>query len=253
MNARQKTYELHDVERSQANDVLSAVFHTILFHRTIGKTTFRRDGGYSIGTVGFEDVACDSLDFTYCRVNSRKLQADVQDRLGAVVRRIRPPSSSSGASSPPNNNSVQCDCSVSIEFFERQPQSAFASLIAAAGSDSRAWEIWTLKLWTCEWPNQNARARARERLADRLADVVISIAVEMNRNEYVPKMTKDNLDLVFDTSFPDVQPYLHQFRVLSSQARQGSGGGGGGGTSSAAMVQSPSVGKMVRGLFKAVS
>ena len=45
-----------------------------------------------------------------------------------------------------------------------------------------------------------------------LGERVITIADLMNRHDYVPKMpNQTEQDLIFDTNFPDVQPYL--FRV----------------------------------------
>ena len=56
------------------------------------------------------------------------------------------------------------------------------------------------------------RQICREKLGEMLAERVFHITDIMNRHDYVPKMpNQTELDLVFDTSFPDVQPYL--FRV----------------------------------------
>ena len=45
-----------------------------------------------------------------------------------------------------------------------------------------------------------------------LSEKVMLVAEAMNRHEYMPKMPNESeLDLVFDTSYTDVQPYL--FRV----------------------------------------
>lgn len=56
------------------------------------------------------------------------------------------------------------------------------------------------------------RQICREKLGEMLGERVITIADLMNRHDYVPKMpNQTELDLIFDTSLPDVQPYL--FRV----------------------------------------
>ena len=37
----------------------------------------------------------------------------------------------------------------------------------------------------------------------------------MNKHEYVPKMpNQSELDLIFDTTYPDVQPYLFKVRPI---------------------------------------
>jgi autophagy-related protein 101 len=49
----------------------------------------------------------------------------------------------------------------------------------------------------------------RETVGDLLTEKIMYIAEVMNRHEYVPKMpNQSELDLIFDTTFPDVQPYL---------------------------------------------
>lgn len=58
------------------------------------------------------------------------------------------------------------------------------------------------------------RQVCREKVGDLLTEKILYIAEVMNRHEYVPKMpNQSELDLIFDTNFPDVQPYL--FKVSS--------------------------------------
>jgi autophagy-related protein 101 len=53
----------------------------------------------------------------------------------------------------------------------------------------------------------------REKVGDLLTEKIMYIAEVMNRHEYVPKMpNQSELDLIFDTTFPDIQPYL--FKVI---------------------------------------
>ena len=63
-------------------EAVSSLLHTVLFHRTLGKVSRRphasrvtlrpafqfnytHDSSYSIGTLGFEEISCDFIDFTY--------------------------------------------------------------------------------------------------------------------------------------------------------------------------------------------
>lgn len=49
----------------------------------------------------------------------------------------------------------------------------------------------------------------REKVGELLAEKILYIAESMNRPSYVPKMpNQPELDLIFDTSFVDIQPYL---------------------------------------------
>ena len=50
-------------------------------------------------------------------------------------------------------------------------------------------------------------------MGELLAEKMFYITDAMSRHEYVPKFpSQSELDLVFDTSFPDIQPYL--FKVF---------------------------------------
>jgi len=52
----------------------------------------------------------------------------------------------------------------------------------------------------------------REYLGEVVGDKVVLIAEVMNRQQYLPKIpNQSEVDLIFDTTFPDIQPYL--FRV----------------------------------------
>jgi len=55
----------------------------------------------------------------------------------------------------------------------------------------------------------------REYLGELVGDKVVLIAEVMNRQQYVPKIPPETeVDLIFDTSYPDIQPYL--FRVWNN-------------------------------------
>ena len=46
-------------------EAVSSLFHTLLFHRTLGKFHYKQEGNYCVGTVGYEDADCDFIDLTY--------------------------------------------------------------------------------------------------------------------------------------------------------------------------------------------
>lgn len=57
--------QFQTTECHQVSEVVSCIFHSILFHRTLGKFHYRQEGKYSIGTIGYEDIDCDFIDLTY--------------------------------------------------------------------------------------------------------------------------------------------------------------------------------------------
>ena len=90
MNCRSEVLEV-SVEGRQVEEAMLAVLHTVLLHRSTGKFHYKKEGTYSIGTVGTQDVDCDFIDFTYVRVSSeeldralRKVVGEFRVRWGAV-------------------------------------------------------------------------------------------------------------------------------------------------------------------------
>lgn len=88
MNARSEVFELC-LEGRQVQEAVSGIFHTLLFHRTQGKFQYKTQGRYSVGTVGFEDVTCDFIDFTYVRCASDELNEAVCRDVTAFSDRLR--------------------------------------------------------------------------------------------------------------------------------------------------------------------
>ena len=60
-----KIYLFQTVEGRQVDEAVASIFHTVLFHRSLGKFCYKEHDSYSVGTVGYEDVDCDFIDFTY--------------------------------------------------------------------------------------------------------------------------------------------------------------------------------------------
>lgn len=217
MNARHQTFELK-LEGRQVQEAVSGIFHTLLFHRTLGKFHFKKEGSYSVGTIGFEDVSCDFIDFTYVRCSSEDLNKDLTNEVAAFSNALR---SSEG------QGGIQ-EGQISLEFFQKKRTRwpfPFESI---------PWEVWMLKINIINLPNEAERQKYRCLVGEVLADNVFAVAASMNRHEYVPKMPpQEDLDLVFDTSYKDVQPYLFKvaYQTTCSPA-------------------SPSVGSTVRRLLK---
>jgi len=81
--------------------------------------------------------------------------------------------------------------------------------------------------------NEQERLRLQEKVGEMLSDKVMYIAEVMNKHDYVPKMpSQADLELIFDTSYPDVQPYLFKISHATS------------------MPTSPSMGTAVRRLIR---
>ncbi|CAM4729802.1 unnamed protein product [Leuciscus chuanchicus] len=199
MNCRSEVLEV-SVEGRQVDEAMLALLHTILLHRSTGKFHYKKEGTYSIGTVGTQDVDCDFIDFTFVRVSSdeldrviRKAVAEFKDALGN--------SGSDGVGQ------------ISVEFYQKKKSRWPFS------DECIPWEVWSIKVNVVNLANEQERQICREKVGEKLGEKVINIVEVINRHEYLPKMpTQSEVDNVFDTSLKDVQPYLYKitFQITDS-------------------------------------
>jgi len=203
MNARSQVFEL-TVEGRQADEAVASIFHTVLFHRCFGKFLYTNEGSYSVSTVGFTDVDCDFIDLTYVCCSSNSLNKQVKQEISNFSEQLRS-NESSGMGQ------------ISLEFFQRKP-----SRYLFLQSECIPWEVWTVRLQLISLENEGERQVCRERVGDHLTDKILHVTEVMNRHDYVPKMpSQSEVDLVFDTSFPDVQPYLFKMNYSISGPSSG--------------------------------
>lgn len=191
MNARAHVFEL-SVEGRQVDEVVQSLFHSLILQRTLGKFHYKQEGSYSIGTLGFVDEDCDFIDFTYVRVASDVLNKNVRKEVTVFSESL------TGGTAAESGQ-------ISLEFYQRKrARWPFPA-------ECIPWEVWTIKLDIITLNNEHERQIFREKLAELLAEKTLYIADIMNRHEYVPKMPNHSeLDLIFDTTYIDVQPYLHR-------------------------------------------
>ncbi|XP_015914094.1 autophagy-related protein 101 isoform X1 [Parasteatoda tepidariorum] len=195
MNTRYQVFEF-SVEARQVQEVVASIFHTILFHRTLGKCNFKNEGNsYTVSTLDFEDVACDFVDFTYVRCASDDMNRYVTSEINSFCAALR---SQEGPYSG----------QISLEFYQKK-RGRWAAVFTQEFS---SWEVWTLKVNVICLPNEHERQIYRKKIRDLLAEKVFDIVSAMNKYDYVPKIPgQADIDLYFDTSYSDVQPYL--FRI----------------------------------------
>ncbi|XP_045448110.1 autophagy-related protein 101-like [Melitaea cinxia] len=200
MNARSIKFEM-SMEGMQVEEVVASIFHTVLFHRSSGKFTYNSEESYSIGTISYIDVDCEFLDFTYVSCQSEALGCVVNREITAFSQLLR------GADATPPYGSI------SLEFYQKrrgrwpfQPESV-------------PWEIWTVCCELTQSKNERDRHTRQERVIEMLQDKIVYVTDIINRYEYVPKMpSRSDADLIFDTSYSDIQPYLFKIHYNLSGA-----------------------------------
>ncbi|XP_017872970.1 PREDICTED: autophagy-related protein 101 [Drosophila arizonae] len=197
MNARSQIFDF-TMEGRQVDEAVASIFHTVLFHRCSGKYMYTGDAQYSIGTVGYSDVDCDFIDFTYVCCTSESLTRKVKRAINVFSEKLR------------SNDSCGSG-QISLEFFQKKKNRWLFT------QESIPWEVWTVHLDLIKHENEDDRQLSRENISDLLTEKVIYITELMNRHDYVPKTpSQSELDLIFDTSFPDIQPYLFKFDYSTS-------------------------------------
>ncbi|VDO45573.1 unnamed protein product [Onchocerca flexuosa] len=88
MNARNHQFQL-TVDEHQVRDAISTVFHTILLHRSVPKMHYTSEINFQLGSIGVEEVDCNTLNLSYVRVNSSKLVSCLHEEIDAFVQCIR--------------------------------------------------------------------------------------------------------------------------------------------------------------------
>ncbi|XP_044730790.1 autophagy-related protein 101 [Chrysoperla carnea] len=197
MNARSQVFEL-TMEGRQVDEAVASIFHTVLFHRSLGKFIYNAEGSYSVGTVGYTDVDCDFIDFTYVCCTSSTLDRTLKREISGFSELLR-------------GNEGSGTGQISLEFFQKkrnrwpfQPECI-------------PWEVWTVRLELINLNSEDERQVCREKVGEMLTDKILYITEIMNRHDYVPKMpNQSELELIFDTSYADVQPYLFKFNYSTA-------------------------------------
>ncbi|XP_022916614.1 autophagy-related protein 101 [Onthophagus taurus] len=190
MNARSQIFEL-TMEGRQVDEAITSLFHTVLFHRSMGKFTYTAEGSYSVGSVGYTDVDCDFIDLTYVCCTSPNLDKTIKKEISGFSESLRCMEGGTGMGQ------------ISLEFFQKKPNRWLFP------QECIPWEVWTLRLELISLNSEDERQICREKVGEHLTDKILYITEVMNRHDYVPKMpNQSELDLIFDTTYSDVQPYL---------------------------------------------
>ncbi|KAK2578142.1 hypothetical protein KPH14_001341 [Odynerus spinipes] len=197
MNARTQLFEL-SMEGRQVDEAVASIFHSVLFHRSLGKFKYKQEGSYSVGTVGYQDVDCDFIDFTYVCCSSVHLDQTLKREISGFSEALR------STDSPGSGQ-------ISLEFFQKKKNRW------PFQPECIPWEVWTVRLELIKLATEHERQICREKVGDLLTDKILYITEVMNRHDYLPKMPNQaELDFIFDTSYPDIQPYLFKLSFTTS-------------------------------------
>ncbi|RWS19880.1 autophagy-related protein 101-like protein, partial [Leptotrombidium deliense] len=156
---------------------------------------YKHEGSYSIGTLGYEEVKCDFIDFTYVRCASESLVERINKDVKDFVEKLR--------------ESDELKGSLNLEFYCKRKGRMWP-----LNETPIVWEIWVLKIDCIPVLNVlvgNA-GKSSERVEEALLEKLLTIVQIVNSSKcYLPQMpNRENVDTVFDTSHRDVQPYIYK-------------------------------------------
>ncbi|XP_055680594.1 autophagy-related protein 101 [Lutzomyia longipalpis] len=205
MNARSQVFEMR-VEGRQVDEAVASIFHTVLFYRSLGKFEYNQEAVYSVGTIGTTDVDCNFIDYTYVCCTSESLDRRIRAEISSFSEQLR-------------SNESCGSGQISLEFFQKKKNRwPFAP-------ECIPWEVWTVRLDLINLYTEDERQLCREQVGDMLTEKILYISEVMNRHDYVPRMpSQSEMDLIFDTTFPDVQPYLFKCKFSTAEPSGGSVG-----------------------------
>lgn len=185
------------MEGRQVDEAVASIFHTVLFHRTLGKFVYSAEGSYSMGTVGYMDVDCDFIDLTYVCCTSTNLDRTIKREISEFSEMLR-------------SNEGTGMGQISLEFFQKKPRMFFPT-------ECIPWEVWTIRLELITLNNELERRNYKETVGEILTDKILYITEVMNKHDYLPKMpNQSELDYIFDSSYEDIQPYLFKLHYSVS-------------------------------------
>ncbi len=137
----------------------------------------------------YQDVDCDFIDITYVCCSSYYLDSVLKKEISKFSDSLRRDNQGWGQ--------------ISLEFFQKKKSHW------PFQPENISWEVWNVHIELLKLCNENDRLLQKEAVGEKIGEKIIHIAEIMNRHEYLPSIPpQSELELIFDTSFPDVQPYL---------------------------------------------
>ncbi|VDN57166.1 unnamed protein product [Dracunculus medinensis] len=218
MNARSSVSKL-TIEIRQIKETLLAIFAPLILQRTHGKIRYTAENIYQHGSVGFKEVLCDSIPFTYVCVNSNELNAKLQTEIDLFcsevssilnnTERVLHDSFSDSA----KYEIVIPSAKIGLEFYQRQRRLLLPQDVP--------WEIWQMDLTVVRATDDGYLSSLADSLADELTSLHLNFISAINQSIYLPKVpSKSELLNVFDDSISDCNPYL--YRIVRPQLSDGS-------------------------------
>lgn len=146
--------------------------------------------------TAFKKRYCNCFAISQVRCSSDELNRDLNKDVSGFSNALR--NAEADGSGGAREGQIQ------LEFYQRKKKSRWTLF-----EENIPWEVWMLKVNIVKLPNEAERQKQRCTASEELADAMFTVATSMNRNEYVPRTNRaEDLDLIFNTRYTDIQPYL---------------------------------------------
>ena len=87
-----------------------------------------------------------------------------------------------------------------------------------SSNECKPWEIWRLS-----FSNKNVLSFNRQSFVDEMTELVSSIIQALSKHKFLPKMPiAEDIGLVYETKYSDIQPYLFNITVSSTNDKYAS-------------------------------
>jgi len=205
MNANIHKFELK-VMAHQVDEAVISVFHPIIFNRCRGKITFDTNDPtmYTQVDIQYRDVDCTHIDHTYVHAIDDVLDKQLKEKISAFSTMLL-------MSGGPMKGKI------SLEFYEKKKRGMMIPM------KNVTWEMWTVEIQVVN-PQREKEIELQEELIEGLMAVYRYIPEINFKRHYEPKFrNQEELDLVLDTSYPLIYPYLYK---ISYNIDNGSSGVG---------------------------
>lgn len=191
----------------EIEELVSAFFHTILFHRTLPALDFR-DGSVSYNSyLGTRDVDCEYLTLTYVCINSDQLISKISGPIQSFAEALL-----SDASSQRETTG-----SISLEFAVHRKGTWGLS------SEPSVWERWIINL-TLKPVEVESSAKQREQLSVQVCHHLLSILEIINccPPSHMPSLGSSQPDTehIIEFSIPNISPYRFNITYNTSSGQQ---------------------------------
>ncbi|CAL8097870.1 unnamed protein product [Calicophoron daubneyi] len=211
MSCRDFSFQ-YTVEGPEVEEIVSSIFHTVLFHRTLPTLDFKGGAVSYNSYLGTRDVDCENFELAYVCVNSEKLISRVANAVNTFANNLRAEAVSAGG---------EARGTINLEFAIHRKGTW------GLGSEPSVWERWTVAVCIKHIPPAE-RDHQRHPLEDQLRSDLLSILEQVNSpSSYMPSLGSSQAETehIVEFSMPDISPYRFNinYATNSNQLRLGVG------------------------------